>query len=94
MTITLANINLGTGPGSGDGDPLRVAFNTINNNFAVLQANINAPASASTALVLVSPAPTYSNSSGSAGQVAVSGANLYICIAPNTWVKSTVTSSF
>jgi len=44
MAITLSNVNIGTGPGIGDGDPLRTAFTKINNNFAVVQANINANA--------------------------------------------------
>ena len=42
MAITLSNVNIGTGPGIGDGDPLRTAFTKINNNFAIVQANINA----------------------------------------------------
>jgi len=90
--VTLANINLGTGPGTGDGDPLRVAFNTINNNFAALQYNLNSPTSVP--LNLVSPGPLHSNSAGTAGQASVMGANLYICIAPNTWVVSSVITSF
>jgi hypothetical protein len=40
--MILANINIGTGPSAGDGDPLRTAFNTINNNFANIQSNVNA----------------------------------------------------
>ena len=39
-------------------------------------------------------APVYSNSSGTVGQVIVSGGNLYICTAANTWVRSAVTTSF
>jgi hypothetical protein len=41
-----------------------------------------------------SSAPARSNSSGTVGQVIVSGGNLYICTAANTWVRSTVTTSF
>jgi len=41
MAITLSNVNIGTGPGIGDGDPLRTAFTKINNNFTIVQANIN-----------------------------------------------------
>ena len=41
-----------------------------------------------------SSAPVYSNSSGTVGQVIVSGGNLYICTAANTWVRSAVTTSF
>jgi len=90
--ISLANINIGSGPGVGDGDPLRTAFSKINQNFANIQANINYPSIV--ALNLVSPAPTHSNSSGSAGQVSIAGGNLYICMAPNTWVRSSIVSSF
>jgi len=90
--ITLANINIGSGPGVGDGDPLRTAFNTINNNFANIQANINHPSIV--ALNLISPGPTHSNSSGSPGQVAFQNGNVYLCIAPNTWVATTAISSF
>ena len=39
-------------------------------------------------------APTHSNSSGTKGQVIVSGGTLYICTAANTWVKTSVTTSF
>jgi len=42
--MILSNVNIGTGPSAGDGDPLRSAFNTINYNFALLQANANATA--------------------------------------------------
>ena len=46
-------------------------------------------------LTLVSSsAPAHSNSSGTIGQVIVSGGNLYICTAANTWVRSAVTTSF
>lgn len=38
--------------------------------------------------------PTHSNSSGVKGQMVVSGSDLYICTAANTWVKTTVTTSF
>ena len=41
-----------------------------------------------------SSAPARSNSSGTVGQVIVSGGNLYICTAANTWVRSAVTTSF
>ena len=40
--MILSNVNIGTGPSVGDGDPLRTAFNTINNNFAKIQSNVNA----------------------------------------------------
>lgn len=39
--MILANVNIGTGPSAGDGDPLRSAFNTINQNFAKIQSNVN-----------------------------------------------------
>jgi hypothetical protein len=92
MSITLANINIGTGPGVGDGDPLRTAFNKINNNFASVQSNLNT--STTVPLNLISPGPVRGNSLGSSGQVAVTGGNLYLCIAPNTWVKTSVITSF
>jgi hypothetical protein len=95
MAITLSNVNIGTGPGVGNGDPLRTAFTKINNNFAVLQANINTPAVSSTPpLTLIGTYPTHSNSAGTIGQVSYISGNLYICVAPNTWVKSTVITSF
>jgi hypothetical protein len=34
MSYPFGNVNVGTSPGDGTGDPLRVAFETINNNFA------------------------------------------------------------
>jgi hypothetical protein len=39
-------------------------------------------------------APIYSNSAGTTGQVIVSSGILYICTAANTWVKTSVTTSF
>lgn len=44
--------------------------------------------------LISSSAPTSSTSSGVKGQVIVSGGNLYICTAANTWVRSSVTTSF
>ena len=34
MSYPFGNVNVGSNPGDGTGDPLRVAFETINNNFA------------------------------------------------------------
>ena len=39
-------------------------------------------------------APASSSAAGIKGQVIVSGGNLYICTAANTWVRSAVTTSF
>jgi hypothetical protein len=52
MAITLSNVNIGSGPGAGNGDPLRTAFNTINNNFALVQANLNNPSGATSVSAL------------------------------------------
>jgi len=41
-----------------------------------------------------SSAPIHSNSSGTKGQVIVSSGNVYICTATNTWVYTSVVSSF
>lgn len=38
--MILSNVNIGTGPSAGDGDPLRTAFDTINDNFAVVKNNV------------------------------------------------------
>lgn len=115
MAITLSNVNIGTGPGIGDGDPLRTAFTIINNNFSLLQTNVNLLTNSVSSVAgrtgnitltiydilgfqglnLVSnAAPAHSNSSGTKGQVIVSGGNLYICTAANTWVRTAVTTSF
>jgi len=39
--MILSNVNIGSGPSAGDGDPLRTAFNTINQNFAQIESNVN-----------------------------------------------------
>lgn len=39
--MILSNVNIGSGPSAGDGDPLRTAFNTINQNFARIESNVN-----------------------------------------------------
>lgn len=39
--MLLSNVNIGSGPSAGDGAPLRSAFATINNNFAIVQSNVN-----------------------------------------------------
>ena len=39
-------------------------------------------------------APASSSAAGIKGQVVVSGGYMYVCIAANTWVRSSVTSSF
>jgi len=44
--MSFANVNIGTTAGDGTGDPLRVAFNTINQNFANIasgEITVNAP---------------------------------------------------
>ena len=45
-------------------------------------------------LGLIPNPPTASNSSGVLGQVAVDSTSLYLCIGTNTWVKTSVISSF
>ena len=42
MAINLSNVDIGSGPGVGDGDPIRSAFNTVNQNFTILETNVNA----------------------------------------------------
>ena len=44
--------------------------------------------------LVILPAPLSSTSTGSFGQMVVSGTTLYICTAKNTWVKTTVTTTF
>lgn len=45
MSYAFGNVNVGANPGDGTGDPLRVAFNTINNNFAnIASGNITVTA--------------------------------------------------
>ena len=39
-------------------------------------------------------APASNSSAGTKGQVIVSGSYMYVCIAANTWVRSSVTTSF
>lgn len=39
-------------------------------------------------------APASNSAVGSKGQVVVSGGYMYVCIAANTWVRSSVTTSF
>ena len=39
-------------------------------------------------------APASSSAAGTKGQVVVSGSFMYVCIAANTWVRSSVTTSF
>ncbi len=39
-------------------------------------------------------APTSNSSAGTKGQVVVSGSYMYVCIAANTWVRSSITTSF
>ena len=112
--MILANINIGTGPGVGDGDPLRTAFNTINNNFANIQSNINLLSNSVTSvagrtgnvvltvndivgfrgLALINTPPAHNNSLGVIGQCAVDSSYFYLCTAANTWVRSSITTSF
>ena len=45
MSYPFGNVNVGSNPGDGTGDPLRVAFQTINNNFAnIASGNITVTA--------------------------------------------------
>ena len=83
-------------------------FQTIENNVNALTNSVNSVAGRTGNVILTvndllgfqgltlinSSAPARSNSSGTVGQVIVSGGNLYICTAANTWVRSTVTTSF
>lgn len=39
-------------------------------------------------------APTHNNSTGSVGQMAYDGSYLYVCVATNTWVRSSITTTW
>jgi len=45
-------------------------------------------------LGLISNVPAHSSSLGVVGQVATDSSYLYLCIAANTWVRSSITTSF
>lgn len=113
--MILSNVNIGTGPSVGDGDPLRTAFNTINNNFAKIQSNVNSLSNSVTSVagrtgnitltaqdligfsglnLINQSAPVSNSSAGTKGQVIVSGSYMYVCVAANTWIRSSVTTSF
>lgn len=72
----------------------------LDNNVAISQnLNVNGSIIASNLIVnglatITSNIPTTSISPGTKGEISVSGTTLYVCIATNTWVKTTVTTSF
>lgn len=82
--MTILYINTGSSANKGDGDTLRASFTKINQNFSYL--------STQTSLMRVNTVPTSSTSTGVINQVAFSGTDMYVCIAPNTWAKFTGTT--
>lgn len=49
---------------------------------------------ASTGLRLVPTPPASSTASGTSGDVAYNGSFIYFCVAPNTWIRANIQSSF
>ena len=81
-----------------------IVANVINNpssntvtSVAGRQGNVNLTINDITGfsgLSLIQTPPTASNSSGTMGQVAVDSTSLYLCISTNTWVKTSIITSF
>ena len=77
-------------------------FSTIDNGSNIMirdltrnYNNVAGPLSISGNLVISgSYVPTHNTSLGSAGQITFDSSYLYVCIAANTWVRSSVTTSF
>lgn len=77
--MTILYINTGSSPNKGDGDTLRASFTKINQNFATLSTVTN--------LVRANTIPASSTSTGLTNQVAFTGTDMYVCVAPNSWLK-------
>lgn len=85
-----------------DTQGFRDNYTNIKQNFAVaaseitaLQANTGALATSITTLqefMLSSSTPTSNSSVGTAGQIAFDSTHLYVCVAANTWVRTSLTT--
>jgi hypothetical protein len=53
-----------------------------------------APTSTGSLALISNVAPAHNNSAGSKGQVAYDSSYLYICVATNTWIRSSISTSF
>ena len=105
MTITTINfeqVNTGSVANDGTGDSLREAFIKVNDNFKWMSntgfnaGNIKATSAEFSSNVILAGAykPTSNSSLGTAGQISWDSGNVYICVAANTWVRASLTSSF
>lgn len=108
-TEQFIDVNVGSSANDGTGASLRQAFITVNENFANISdvgfdaGNINVQGSIEVqgdldaqgnVYISNSYVPSANNSPGSAGQISWSSGNLYVCVAANTWVRASLTSSF
>ena len=64
-------------------------YASINGNLIANNAYINGNLIVNNAYT-----PSANNSLGTAGQISWSSGNVYICVAANTWVRASLTSSF
>ena len=83
-------------------------FQIVTNNVNALTNSVNSVAGRTGNVILTTndiigfqglnlvnqTAPASSSAAGTKGQVVVSGSYMYVCIAANTWVRSSITTSF
>jgi hypothetical protein len=78
-----------------DTQGFRTNFTNIQNNFVVAYNEITALQGNVSTLqtnALSSNAPATNSSTGTAGQMAYDGTHLYVCVATNTWVRTTLST--
>jgi hypothetical protein len=77
-----------------DTQGFRTNFTNIKNNFLVASQEItNIQSSLAAALATVpnlTTVPVSSSALGTAGQIAYDSTHLYVCVAANTWVRTTL----
>jgi len=95
-TVSFVAVNVGSSANDGTGDDLRTAFQKVDANFGWI-SNIGFNASnisVSGAMTLSNAlAPTGNSSApGTVGQFVWDSGNIYVCVAPNTWKRATLSS--
>lgn len=74
-----------------DTQGFRDNFSNIKNNFIVAGIEISAlQESVATSPQFTPTAPVSSSAAGTAGQIAYDTTHLYVCIATNTWVRTSL----
>ena len=93
--INPTNINILYPVAGQDNDTqgFRTNFSNIVNNFSIAKTEISAlQAQTAVSPMIAASVPTQSSSLGTPGQIAFDSTHLYVCVATNSWVRTSLTT--